>query len=131
MLNNVTGRRRRRDSLRVETNEATLMRIPALVALAVVVAWVGVAPAEDKKADDPEKKSGTVVGMLTAKDKNWIEVKADGEEKGRRYVPKWIGGAPVQGGGLEKKMLKTFADLKIGSRIRLECEFEERGRAVQ
>jgi hypothetical protein len=107
------------------------MRIPALVAFAVMVAWLGIAPAEDKKVDDPEKKSGTVVGMVTAKDKNWIEVKADGEEKGRRYVPKWIGGAPAQGGGLEKKMLKTFADLKIGSRIRIEWEFEERARAVK
>ena len=107
------------------------MRIPALAALAVVAAWLGMAPAEDKKADDPEKKSGTVVGMVTAKDKNWIEVKADGEEKGRRYVPKWIGGAPAQGGGLEKKMLQTFADLKIGSRIRIEWEFEERARAVK
>jgi hypothetical protein len=81
------------------------------------------------KAD--EKKSGTVSGILTAKDKNWIEVKADGEEKARRYTPRWIGGKPADGGGLDRKMLKTFAELKIGSRIRLEWEFEERPRAVK
>lgn len=81
------------------------------------------------RADD--KKSGTVTGVVTAKDKNWIEVKADGEEKGRRYMPRWIGGKPADGGGFDKKMLKSFADLKIGSRIRLEWEFEERPRAVK
>lgn len=78
-----------------------------------------------------EKKSGTVTGIVTKKEKNWIEVKADGEEKGRRYVPKWIGGLPKDGGGLDKKMLKVFADLKVGSRIRMEWEFEERLRAVK
>lgn len=78
-----------------------------------------------------KKKSGTVSGIVTAKEKNWIEVKADGEEKARRYVPRWIGGKPADGGGFDKKMLETFADLKIGSRIRLEWEFEERARAVK
>lgn len=94
------------------------------IGLAVLLACSGVARADDKK-------SGTVSGIVTAKDKNWIEVKADGEEKGRRYVPRWIGGKPADGGGLDRKMLKTFADLKIGSRIRLEWEFEERARAVK
>jgi len=82
---------------------------------------------EDK--DEPRK--GTVAGTLTAKDKNWIEVKADGEEKARRYTPYWRGGNPNQGGGLDKEMLKVFADLKVGSRVRLEWEFDERPRAVK
>jgi hypothetical protein len=94
------------------------------IGLALMFACTAAAKAE-------EKKSGTVSGIVTAKDKNWIEVKADGEEKARRYVPRWIGGKPADGGGLDRKMLKTFADLKIGSRIRLEWEFEERPRAVK
>jgi hypothetical protein len=40
-------------------------------------------PKTEKKE---EKKSGTIVGELTAKE-DYIEVKADGEEKARRYVP--------------------------------------------
>jgi hypothetical protein len=94
------------------------------IALTVLLACAWVARADDKK-------SGTVTGIVIAKDKNWIEVKADGEEKGRRYVPRWIGGKPADGGGLDRKMLKTIADLKIGSRVRLEWEFEERARAVK
>ena len=87
------------------------------------------------RADEPKKpeakKSGTVTGIVTAKDKNWIEVKADGEEKARRYVPKWMGGAPAQGGGPDKKMVQTIAEIKVGSRVKMEWEFEERPRAVK
>src|SRR5262249_18046671 len=94
--------------------------------------------AEDKAkdGDKPAKKSGTVVGEITAKgdvskNQNWIEVKADGEEKGRRYVPHWRGGAPKDGGGFDKDMLKTIKELKVGQRVRLEWEFQERPRVVK
>lgn len=86
-------------------------------------------PPKDKK--EPDKRGGTIVGEVTAKDKNWIEVKADGEEKARRYTPKWVGGQPAAGGGLDKKMLETFMKLKVGTRIKLTWEFEERPRAVK
>jgi hypothetical protein len=87
--------------------------------------------ADEKKKDEPATKSGTVVGVLTAKGDNWIEVKADGEEKGRRYVPNWVGGAPAQGGGPDKEMLKVIKDLKVNSRVRVEWKFEERPRVVK
>ncbi len=91
--------------------------------------------AGDKKEgkDDKKKRGGTVIGTLTDIDKkfNFIEVKADGEEKGRRYFPRWVGGAPDKGGGFDKKMVKTFRELKVGSRLRLEWEFEERPRALK
>ena len=77
-----------------------------------------------------EGKKGKVIGLLTEKGPNFIEVKADGEEKGRRYVPHWVGGAPAQGGGPDKKMLKIIGDLKVGSRIEVDWEFEERLRVV-
>jgi hypothetical protein len=91
------------------------------------------ASADDKKADDkkPEKKSGTVTGTLVAKIQNAIELKADGEEKARRYVPQWVGGAPANGGGPEKKIVAIIKDLKIGSRLRIEWEFDERARVVK
>jgi hypothetical protein len=81
--------------------------------------------------EDPEKKSGTVVGTLTAKGDAWIEVQADGEEKARRYVPNWVGGTPQQGGGPDKEMVKTIKDLKTGSRVRVEWKFEERPRVIK
>ena len=71
-----------------------------------------------------------VVGMLTGKGDAYIEVKADGEEKARRYVPHWRGGNPAQGGGPDKKMVQVFRELKVGSRVQLEWEFDERPRVL-
>jgi len=86
---------------------------------------------EKKKEKDPlEGKKGTVIGKLTDKGPNFIEVKADGEEKGRKYVPHWVGGQPAQGGGPDKKLLKVFSELKVGSRVEIEWEFEERLRVL-
>lgn len=85
---------------------------------------------EKKETDKKEGKKGKTIGLLTAKSANFIEVKADGEVKGRKYVPRWIGGAPATGGGLDKNMLKTFAALKVGSRLQVDWVFEERLRAV-
>ncbi len=85
------------------------------------------AAAQDKKG---KIRGGTVVGTLTKKGENFIEVKADGEEKARKYVPHWVGGAPAQGGGPDKKMLAVFSKLKVGSRVEVKWEFEERLRAV-
>ncbi|MFO0879915.1 MAG: hypothetical protein U0840_21420 [Gemmataceae bacterium] len=85
------------------------------------------AAARDEKKEPPVKK-GTVVGTLSGRGDNYIEVKADGEEKARRYVPHWRGGAPANGGGLDKKMLAEFRKLKVGSRVRIEWVFEERAR---
>lgn len=89
--------------------------------------------AQEKKSPgkDSKKKSGTLIGVVTAKGPNFIEVKAFGEERARKYFPHWRGGAPKDGGGLDKKMLETFRKLKTGNRIRLTWEFEERPRAVQ
>src|SRR5262245_11833051 len=62
---------------------------------------------EKEKAKDPlEGKRGKTVGKLTDKGPNFIEVTADGEEKGRRYVPEWVGGNPDKGGGPDKAVLK-------------------------
>ena len=86
----------------------------------------------EKKAQNPEEgKTGTTVGVLTAKPQNAIEVKADGEEKARKFVPEWKGGLPKDGGGPDKEILKTFAELKIGSRVEVEWVFHERLRALK
>ena len=83
----------------------------------------------DEKKDEPRK--GTVTGVVSAKGDNWIEVKADGEEKGRRYVPHWRGGAPAAGGELDKDMLAKMKDTPLNSRVKIDWEFEERARVVK
>jgi hypothetical protein len=93
--------------------------------VAVVVTPTGVAIGQPRK--DAEKK-GTVTGVVTAKGENWIEVKADGEEKARRYVPHWRGGNPDKGGGPDKEMVAKIKDVPLKARVRLEWSFEERPR---
>lgn len=99
-------------------------------ALLLGASW---ARADDKKDKDkePETRSGTVMGLVTAKGENWLEVKADGEEKARRYVPHWVGGLPKDGGGPNKEVLKAIKKVKIDSRIRMRWEFAERPRVVK
>ena len=109
----------------------TAMLLIAVLALATV-------QAQDKKQDKapPEEpkgttKTSTVIGILTAKNDSSIEVKAPGEEKARRYTPRWVGGAPDKGGELDKSLLKVFSQLKVGSRIEVEWVFEQRPRALK
>jgi hypothetical protein len=84
---------------------------------------------DDKKSDEGRK--GTVTGVVSAKGDNWIEVKADGEEKARRYVPHWKGGAPAAGGGPDKEMVAEIKKVAVNSRVKLDWEFEERARVVK
>lgn len=103
----------------------------ALVA-GVLALGLSVATADDKdekKKDEPRK--GTVTGLVIAKGDNWIEVKADGEQKARKYVPHWRGGAPAQGGGPDKDMVAKIKATTLKSRVRIEWEFEERPRVVK
>lgn len=90
------------------------------------------AQGKDKEVKkEPAKRKGTVVGTLVKTGPAFIEVKADGEEKARRYVPHWVGGAPAAGGGPDKKVLEIIRKLKVGSRVRVEWEFQERPRVVR
>jgi hypothetical protein len=104
-----------------------ILILPAALLTALLSA--GAATADDQKDDkSQEGKKGTVVGVVTAKAENWIEVRADGEEKGRRYTPHWRGGLPKDGGGLDKPTLELIRKTAVGSRVRLEWSFHERPR---
>jgi hypothetical protein len=103
----------------------------AAVLLGAVGFLAHAAAGDGDEKKEPKKRSGAVVGTLTARSDSWVEVKADGEEKARRYVPHWVGGAPKDGGGYDKKVVATIGKLKVGSRVRLEWEFEERLRILK
>src|SRR5262245_28699090 len=104
-----------------------LMRLSAVIGLSLVLAATGRAD-EPKKKNPDEGRKGTVTGIVTAKGDNWIEVKADGEEKPRRYVPHWRGGNPKDGGGPDKEMVAKLKEVPVKARVRLEWTFEERPR---
>ncbi|MCE9533533.1 MAG: hypothetical protein K8T89_20775 [Planctomycetes bacterium] len=100
-----------------------------LVASALLLFGLNLAVQAEEKKAEPKKedaRKGTVSGLVVAKGDNWIEIKADGEEKGRRYVPHWRGGNPANGGGLDKKMLAEIKETPLQSRVRIEWMFEER-----
>ncbi len=107
-----------------------LLGLVVLVFLCGIVALTGtdgVIAQDKKKEKDPlEGKKGTVIGTLSDKGTNFIEVKADGEEKGRKYVPNWT----KEDRGPDKKMLKIISELKIGSRLEVEWLYEERFRVM-
>jgi hypothetical protein len=83
-------------------------------------------PAEQGTAQKNEKtdavKKGTVSGMLTSKAENWIEIKADGEEKARRYFFH-------QGG--TKELREAIQATPVGSRVRIDWLFIERPRVMK
>ncbi len=85
---------------------------------------------KDEKKDEKDRK-GAVTGVITAKGDNWIEIKADGEEKARKYVPQWKGGAPAAGGGPDKDMVAQIKGTVVNSRVKIEWLFEERFRVMK
>ena len=102
------------------------LRISTVLVLALATIVGGRTAAEEPKKEG--EKKGTVTGVVTAKGENWIEVKADGEEKARRYVPHWRGGNPKDGGGPDKEMVAKIKEVPVKARVRLEWTFEERPR---
>lgn len=72
-----------------------------------------------------EGTKGELAGLLVARGDNWIEVKADGGDKIKRYIPHWRGGMPEAGGGPDRDMLDNIAVLVIGNRVKLSWSYEE------
>ena len=85
------------------------------------------------KPDARPVQTGSVVGVVTGKaeNSNWIAVKTDGAAEPEKYIPRWIGGMPADGGGPDRLMLKTFAGLKVGDRVKIEWLRDEHLRAVK
>ncbi len=75
----------------------------------------------DTTAQD-KRRTGTIVGLVTDKGNSktmnnaWVEVKADGEEKGRKYWP----AADRKIGGPDREILAAIRTVAIGARVQIE-----------
>jgi RNA polymerase sigma factor (sigma-70 family) len=101
-----------------ERNEEMQLKKTMVSALVGAALTASVAPAA-------EGDKGTVIGILTAKGENWIEVRADGDKDAKRYRPRWLGGAPQDGGGLDKPVLDSFKKLFVPNRVKLDWVIAE------
>jgi len=78
----------------------------------------------------PEKKEGTTSGKVTAKGETWLEVTPD-KEPPVRFWPRWVGGLPKDGGGLDKAIIATIKELKVGDWVEVKWSYDERLRAIE
>lgn len=90
--------------------------------------WAQYALASGEDKTLPE--GGTVVGVVIEKGATWIRVKADDGES-VKYLPRWIGGAPKDGGGFDKDMLRQIASLSVGSKVKIVWKQEEHRRLLK
>jgi hypothetical protein len=71
------------------------------------------------------RSTGKLRGILTAKSSGWIEVKADGENRSRRFIPAWRGGLPREGGALDDFVLKKIKQVRTGNRVEVHWGSDE------
>ena len=103
------------------TKPTRVSRIVGMVGLGLAVCLSGFGRPGDATAQEKRRigaLSGVVTGKGDSKDgKNgWVEVKADGEEKGRRYWP----AADRKAGGPDREILAAIRQVEIGARVRVE-----------
>lgn len=79
----------------------------------------------------PKERAGRVTGTVLARGDAWIEVKPDAADPPDRFRPHWIGGMPDAGGGLDRAMLLKLSHVRVGDRVKLRWEYEERKRVVE
>ena len=72
----------------------------------------------------PKSKRGTMRGTVVGKGKNHVDVKpADGGPV-ERYLPHW------RGKGLDQDVLRQIAPLKVGQKVSVRWEYDERKRVL-
>jgi hypothetical protein len=92
------------------------MKYGLFIASLLVIALV------DSGASQEKRRTGALAGVVTDKGNSkdgkngWVEIKADGEEKGRRYWP----AADRKVGGPDREILAAIRKVGIGSRVRIE-----------
>ncbi len=111
----------------------------AIIAASLTVAASLLAPMATARAEskEPEKHAdapkaaehGTITGIVISNEHNKLQVK-DADGKTETYVPKWIGGAPKDGGGPDKEMAGKLEKVNVGDKVKIEWSFEEHRRIL-
>lgn len=65
---------------------------------------------------------GSVTGVVTAKGKDFIKVRSEGDKEPKQYMPNWKGG---NDGGLDKDMLEKIGGVPIGSVVKITFKQDE------
>lgn len=79
-------------------------------------------PAQRTPGKDGEKNAaakGVVIGVVIAKGKDWVQIKSV-SGKQEKYIPEWVGGAPKDGGGPNKDVVKQIAGVNVGDKVSAE-----------
>ena len=71
---------------------------------------------------------GTVTGVVTRKGRGWVEIRAP-SGRTARYIPRWIGGHPRDGGGPEKAIVAKIGQLRVGQRVSMRWQIDHHLRA--
>jgi len=84
-------------------------------------------PATWTKSDRVSAR-GTVTGVVTRKGPRWVELRGP-SGRTARYIPRWIGGMPRDGGGPEKAIVAKIRRLRVGQRVSVRWQIDHHLRA--
>jgi uncharacterized OB-fold protein len=87
-------------------------------------------PANGTAENPADPEGGTTTGKVTEKGANFIVVQPESGQA-VKFMPRWIGGAPSAGGGLDKAMLKKMADVQVGDSVTVKWIQAEGQRIVE
>lgn len=73
----------------------------------------------------PPGLAGTDSGIVTVKGPNWLELRLD-DGTYERYLVRWIGGPPEQGGGPDSDAMRTMSQLTIGDKASVDWRYGSR-----
>ena len=81
-----------------------------------------------KEATDAMKSGTTGVseGVIVSSEKGKLVVHT--KDGNLLFMPRWHGGAPKDGGGLDPEILARLAKFAVGDHVRIEWTWEERRR---
>lgn len=83
---------------------------------------------QQEPSAEPTQKSGNFAGVVVSKGENWIAIRPDGERESQKFYPRWIGGSPQQGGGLDKEALQAIKETAVGAHVQVGWVWNERYR---
>jgi len=78
----------------------------------------------------PDQREGELTGTIQAREGTSIDVVPDTGGPIERYIPRWFGGMPSNGGGPEKEVVKALEPLRVGQRVRIKWIYDERKRLL-